>query len=126
MLSCFIASHSKYRLVPMQAVLLDMYPAQLRIQSEYQTFVFKPSDQEQIMQIVVFVAMFIGAVWFFLRNIKPFLVLFATVRSVITFMTGSPGLAAINSALSLPECLDTAGACTPHPLVQLASTTGCI
>ena len=66
-------------------MLLDRSPAQLKIQAQYQTFVFRPLDQEQIMQIVVFVAMFIGAVWFFLRNIKPFLVLFATVRSAIIF-----------------------------------------
>ena len=64
----------------LQVVLSDMYPAQLAVQAQYQRFVLRPADHEQIMQIVVFVAMFIGAVWFFLRNIKPFLVLFATVR----------------------------------------------
>ena len=58
-----------------------MNAAQLVIQAEYQSFVFKPTDEEQIMQIVVFVAMFIGAIWFFLYNIKPFLKLFAQVNT---------------------------------------------
>lgn len=55
----------------------DMSAAQSRIQSLFQTFVFQPISQEQVLQIVVFVVMFAGALGFFIWNIKPFLAQFS-------------------------------------------------
>jgi len=55
----------------------DMSAAQSRIQDLFQTFVFQPLSQEQVLQIVVFVVMFAGALGFFIWNIKPFLAQFS-------------------------------------------------
>ncbi len=54
-----------------------MSAAQSRIQDLFQTFVFQPLSQEQVLQIVVFVVMFAGALGFFIWNIKPFLAQFS-------------------------------------------------
>jgi len=54
-----------------------MSAAQSRIQDLFQNFVFQPLSQEQELQIVVFVVMFVGALGFFIWNIKPFLAQFS-------------------------------------------------
>ncbi|DBA80194.1 TPA: hypothetical protein ACH3X2_007658 [Trebouxia sp. C0005] len=58
----------------------DMSAAQSRIQDLFQSFVFQPLSQEQVLQIVVFVVMFAGALGFFIWNIKPFLAQFSQER----------------------------------------------
>ncbi|DBB01294.1 TPA: hypothetical protein ACH3X3_011692 [Trebouxia sp. C0006] len=58
----------------------DMSAAQSRIQDLFQNFVFQPLSQEQELQIVVFVVMFVGALGFFIWNIKPFLAQFSQER----------------------------------------------
>ena len=54
-----------------------MSAGQQVVQVQFQDFVFQPTNQEQIMQIAVFVVMFVGAAAFYLWNIKPFLALFS-------------------------------------------------
>ncbi len=61
-----------------------MAAAQTKIQTQFQNFVFAPVDQEQLLQIVVFVIMIVGSVAFFLWNIRPFLALFSQVGIVIS------------------------------------------
>lgn len=99
-------------LCALQAALSDMSPAQLVIQQEFQTFVIKPANHEQIMQIVIFASMFVGAVWFFIRNIKPFLVLFAEVQwhhpCGLAFLVG-------HNSFCLLSCLGPAQSCYSAP-----------
>ena len=59
-----------------------MAAGQLIAQAEFQKHVFRPTDQEQIMQIVIFVAMFVGALAYYVWNIKPFLVVFSQASAV--------------------------------------------
>lgn len=58
-----------------------MAAAQSIVQVQFQDFVFQPTDQEQILQIIVFVVMFLGALGFSLWNIKPFLAQFSQACS---------------------------------------------
>ena len=64
----------------MQAINNDMTNAQTRVQEELQRFNLQPTDKEQIMQIVVLVIMFVGAVWYFTWSVKPFLFQYAQVQ----------------------------------------------
>ena len=78
--------HLKYgcsNVLWLQVTIPDMTNAQLTVQSEFQSFTIQPTNSEHILQIVVFVVMFVGAVLFYIWNVKPFLVLYAQVCSAV-------------------------------------------
>lgn len=63
----------------MQTTNNDMTNAQTTIQQELQDYKAQPTHSEQIMQIVVVVAMLAGAIWYFSWDVKPFLSQYAQV-----------------------------------------------
>ena len=69
-------------LVYVQITIPDITAAQLVVQSEFQNYSISPTKSEQMLQIIVFVAMIVGAGFFFVWNVKPFLRLYSQVCEV--------------------------------------------
>lgn len=63
----------------MQVALSDLEVAQTAVQAELENYTIQPTASEQIMQIVVFVVMFVGAGIYFMWYVKPFLSQYAQV-----------------------------------------------
>lgn len=65
----------------MKATINDMTTAQIKVQQELQDYKAQPTHSEQMMQIVIVVAMLVGAIWYFSWNVKPFLTQYAQVST---------------------------------------------
>lgn len=66
--------------LPLQVAINDLNDAQTIVQAELQTYTIQPTESEQMMQIVIFAVMFVGAALYFAREVKPFLAQYAQVR----------------------------------------------
>ena len=66
-------------MLPVQVAISDMSNAQTTVQAQLQTYTIQPTESEQLMQIVIFVVMFVGAIVYFAWNVKPFLAQYAQV-----------------------------------------------
>lgn len=63
-----------------QVAISDLDNAQTTVQAQLQTYTIQPTESEQLMQIVIFAVMFVGAIGYFLWNVKPLLAQYAQVR----------------------------------------------
>ncbi|KAL3155070.1 hypothetical protein ABBQ38_011135 [Trebouxia sp. C0009 RCD-2024] len=68
------------------ATINDMTTAQIKVQQELQDYKAQPTHSEQMMQIVIVVAMLVGAIWYFSWNVKPFLTQYAQERKRAAMM----------------------------------------
>lgn len=67
-------------MLPVQVAVSDLDSAQTVVQAQLQAYTIQPTESEQIMQIVIFAVMFVGAIIYFAWNVKPFLSQYAQVR----------------------------------------------
>lgn len=63
----------------MQVAVSDLDVAQTQVQAQLENYTIQPTGSEQIMQIALFVVMFLGAGIYFLWYVKPFLSQYAQV-----------------------------------------------
>lgn len=63
----------------MQVAVSDLDGAQTAVQAQLETYTIQPTAYEQIMQIALFVVMFVGAGIYFMWYVKPFLSQYAQV-----------------------------------------------
>ena len=63
----------------LQVAVNDLNNAQTIVQEQLQTYTIQPTESEQILQIVIFAVMCVGAAVYFAWNVKPFLSQYAQV-----------------------------------------------